>query len=113
MSHSEQHEGFASLRSKVTRRSVVRSLTLGATAGPLLLGTSKGTLGQTRESGEVVLDGLLITYFSAPVGSPTSSLWTFEKRYATTLRVTRVSDFPDTTFRAKVPEDDEGLIGFS
>jgi len=113
MSHSESNQSFASPRSRVTRRSFVRSIALGAAAGPLILGSSKGAPGQSRESGEVVLDGLLITYFSAPVGSPTSSQWTFEKRYATTVRITKVIEFPDETFSAKVPEDDERVIPFS
>lgn len=113
MSHSEKNQGFASPRSRVTRRSFVRSFALGAAAGPLLLGSSKAVFGNSRESGEVVLDGLLITYFSAPVGSPTPSRWTFEKRYATTMRITKVIEFPDATFRANVPEDEERVIPFS
>src|SRR5258708_9676832 len=92
----------------ISRRCFIRSAAFGTLGAALALG-SKDALAGTKESGEVVLDAIMITYFSAPLGTISSAYWTIEPSYTTTLRLGAIEQ-PDLLFKARVPEDEEGVL---
>jgi hypothetical protein len=92
----------------ISRRRFVQSAALG-TFGTVLGIGAKDVLAGTKESGEVLLDALMITYFSAPLGTISSAFWSIETSYATTLRLAAVEG-PDLLLKGRVTEDEEIVL---
>ena len=96
------------IRQAISRRRFIRSAAFGTLGTALAIG-AKDVLAGGKESGEVVLDALMITYFSAPLGTISSAFWTIETSYTTSLRLGAV-DRPDLLFKGRVTEDEERVL---
>ena len=96
------------IRQSISRRRFIRSAALGTLGTALAIG-AEDILAGGKESGEVVLDALMITYFSAPLGTTGSAFWTIETSYATSLRLEAV-ERPDLLFKGRVPEEQERVL---
>jgi len=96
------------IRQAISRRRFIRSAAFGTLGTALAIG-AKDVLAGGKESGEIVLDALMITYFSAPLGTTSSAFWTIETAYSTSLRL-GVVERPDLSFKARVSEDEERVL---
>ena len=96
------------IRQAISRRRFIRTAAFGTLGTALAIG-AEDVLAGNKESGEVVLDALMITYFSAPLGTTSSAFWTFETSYATSLRLGAV-DNPALVFKGRVVEDEERVL---
>jgi hypothetical protein len=73
-----------------------------------MLGGSKSASAAAKDSGEVTLDALLISYVSPPLGTFGASLWTPLTPYTTTLTLRSLAN-PDVSLRARVAPDQERI----
>ena len=96
------------IRQAISRRRFIRSASFGTLGTALALG-AKDVLAGGKESGEIVLDALMITYFSSPLGTTSSAFWTIETAYSASLRLGAL-ERPDLLFKARVPEDEEIVL---
>jgi hypothetical protein len=96
------------IRQAMSRRRFIRSAAFGA-LGTALAISADDVLAGVKESGEVVLDALMITYFSAPLGTTSSAFWTIETSYTTSLRLA-TDEPPDLVLKGRVSENDEGVL---
>jgi len=92
----------------VSRRHFIRSAAVGTLGTALAIG-AEDVLAGSKESGEIVLDALMITYFSAPLGTIGSASWTIETAYTTSLRLGAVAQ-PELLFKGSVPEDEQRVL---
>ena len=96
------------IRQAISRRRFIRSAAFGTLGTALAIG-AEDVLAGSKESGEVVLDALMITYFSAPLGTMSSAFWTIETSYTASLRLGAV-ERPDLSFKGRVGEDEERVL---
>src|SRR6266567_6131380 len=96
------------IRQAISRRRVIRSAAFGTFGTALTIG-AKDVLAGGKESGEIVLDALMITYFSAPLGTISSAFWTIETSYSTSLRLGAI-ERPDLLFKGRVLEDEQIVL---
>lgn len=97
-------------RTRTSRRSFIRNAAIGGTGAALMLGGSKNASAAAKDSGEVTLDALLISYVSPPLGTVGTSLWTPLTPYTTTLTVRSLAN-QDISLRARVAPDQESING--
>lgn len=97
-------------RTRLSRRSFIRNAAIGGTGAALMLGGSKNASAAAKDSGEVTLDALLISYVSPPLGTVGTSLWTPLTPYTTTLTVRSLAN-QDISLRARVAPDQESING--
>lgn len=72
----------------ISRRRFLRGAALGAAAAGAALAMGDGeALAQTEDTGDVTLDGLMLTYIASPLGSIGSASWTVQKSNTHTMRV--------------------------
>lgn len=73
----------------ISRRGFLRNAALGTAAAgaAFALGGVGEALAQTEDSGDVTVDGVMLTYVASPVGSIGSSTWTIAKSHANTMTV--------------------------
>ncbi|HEX5734027.1 MAG TPA: hypothetical protein VF131_14435 [Blastocatellia bacterium] len=95
--------------SLTSRRSFIRNAAVAAAGATIALGTAKTARAQSREEGEITLDAILITYFSATLGAIGSSSWALEGTYSTSLRLS-AHDNPDLSLRPKVVGNQERVF---
>ena len=91
-----------------SRRSFIRNAAAGVAGAAVGLSSANRVLGAIKDSGEVTLDGLLITYFSAPLGTDGSASYTFLTPYSTTLGFRSLAA-PDLTLIASVSDGDQRI----
>jgi hypothetical protein len=96
------------IRQAISRRGFIRSAAFGTLGTALAIG-AKDVLAGSKESGEIVLDALMMTYFSAPLGTTSSAFWTIETAYSTSMRLGAV-ERPDLLFKGRVPEDEQTVL---
>jgi hypothetical protein len=96
------------IRQAISRRRFIWSAAFGTLGTALAIG-AKDVLAGAKESGEIVLDALMITYFSAPLGTTSSAYWTIETAYSTSLRL-GVVERPDLLFKGRVLEDEQIVL---
>ncbi|HSO76471.1 MAG TPA: hypothetical protein VLU47_16685 [Blastocatellia bacterium] len=94
----------------MSRRSFIRNAAIGGTGAALMPGGSKNASAAAKDSGEVTLDALLISYVSPPLGTVGTSLWTPLTPYTTTLTVRSLAN-QDISLRARVAPDQESING--
>jgi hypothetical protein len=97
---------------RMPRRAFMRSATAGAAGLALSLGSAGRALAGVKDSGEVTLDALLITYFSPPLGTLSSAFYTFETAYTTTIGLRSLAN-PDITLKARISAGQERINGAS
>jgi hypothetical protein len=61
---------------------------------------------QSKGAGQITLDALLVSYFSAAIGSTGTPLWTFKGAYANTVRL-KLEELPDLVLKPRVDPDDK------
>ena len=93
---------------RLSRRSFIRNAAIGGTGAAFMLGISKSASAAAKDSGEVTLDALLISYVSPPLGTAGTSLWTPLTPYTTTLTLRSLAD-PDILLRARITPDQERI----
>jgi hypothetical protein len=72
----------------ISRRRFLRGAALGAAAAGAALALGEGeALAQTEDTGDVTVDGLMLTYIASPLGSIGSASWTVQKSNTHTMRV--------------------------
>ena len=96
------------IRGAISRRCFIRSAAVGTLGTALAIG-SEHALAGSKESGELVLDAIMITYFSAPLGTISSAYWTIGTSYTTSLRFAAI-ERPDLLFKGRVPEGEEAVL---
>jgi hypothetical protein len=72
--------GFAGGRRRFLRQAIAT-----AAGAPFVLSHVGDALAQGRDTGEVTLDALLVTYVAAPLGSPGSATMELTTRYESAL----------------------------
>jgi hypothetical protein len=90
----------------ISRRRFFRSAAAGVGGAAVTLSGIEAPSAQSRSVGRITLDALLISYFSASVGSTGRPLWTFSGAYANTLRF-KVEEFPDLALKPKPDPTDK------
>jgi hypothetical protein len=95
-----------------SRRTFIRNAAAGVAGATVVLSGADCALGAIKDSGEITLDGLLITYFSAPVGTDGSASYTFTTAYTTTISLRSLAN-PDVSLRASISEDEQRINGRS
>ena len=96
----------------LSRRAFVCGIAKGGAGGLLALTAAEGVLAGVKDSGEITLDGLLITYFSAPLGTGGSASYTFTTGYTATFSFRSVAS-PEISLRAMVSDGDQRINGRS
>ncbi|HEY6333855.1 MAG TPA: twin-arginine translocation signal domain-containing protein, partial [Blastocatellia bacterium] len=93
----------------ISRRNFLQSLAAGAAGAALtsqltskVLAAGPGVFGSGNETGEVVLDGLMITYFDLGGANP-SSFFTFGQNFSSTFSL-RLPKSPGIELTATVPD---------
>ena len=94
---------------RVSRRSFIRNAAAATAGATVALGTAKTAWAKFREEGEITLDAILLTYFSATPGAIGSSTWSLEGTYSTSLRLS-AHDNPDLSIRPKVVGNQERVF---
>ncbi|HXG65966.1 MAG TPA: carboxypeptidase-like regulatory domain-containing protein [Blastocatellia bacterium] len=102
--NAASHRGEEDVR--MPRRSFIHNAVVGVAGAPLLLAGAGGAPAGGGESGQITLDALLLTYFSAPLGALSSSSWTVTESYSTSFRLKALAD-TTLTLKASVPEGEE------
>jgi hypothetical protein len=95
-----------------SRRTFIRNAAAGVAGAAVALSGAEGVLAAIKDSGEVTLDGLLITYFSAPLGTSGSASYTFTTAYTATLGFVSLAN-PDISLRAGISDDQQRINGGS
>jgi hypothetical protein len=93
----------------VSRRSFIRNAAVATAGATLALGGAKTAWAKNSEVGEITLDAILITYFSATLGAIGSSSWSLEGTYSTSLRLS-AHDNPDLSLRPKILGNQAGVF---
>ena len=98
--------------SPITRRRFVREGIVGAAGAGLALQGAGSVFGQvaaeSRETGSITLDALLVTYFGRPIGTDGSVKYTFRPNYSITISF-RSTVSPNLELRANVSPDGRGV----
>jgi hypothetical protein len=92
----------------ISRRRFFRTAAAGVGGAAIGVGAAGELSAQSRSVGQITLDALLISYFSAAVGSTGRPLWTFSGAYSHTLRL-RLEEIPDLVFKPK-PDPSDKII---
>jgi hypothetical protein len=92
----------------VSRRRFWQAAAAGVGGAVIGLGGTGEVSAQETGVGQITLDALLISYFSAAVGSTGTPLWTFKGAYANTVRL-RVKELPDLVLKPK-PDPSDKII---
>ena len=92
----------------ITRRRFVRTAA-GAASAAVGLSSIHGVSAQPSSLGQITLDALLISYFSAAIGSTGIPLWSLSGSYANTIRI-KEEDPPEVTLRARPDPDDRFIF---
>src|SRR5262249_9067859 len=96
----------------IPRREFIRRVGIGTAGAAVSLSAgglgSEALAGRATEVGTITLDGIFITYFPAPLGTPGFATCDLLKNYSTTLGL-RIPDSPQVLFAAKVPAGQERL----
>jgi hypothetical protein len=95
-------------RELVSRRRFVRSIAIGAAGTGLAFAGGRSASAAGKDSGEVTLDAILISYVSAPIGATGSSSWTPQPPYTTTFSLRSLAN-PNISLRARIFADEEGI----
>jgi hypothetical protein len=91
----------------VSRRGFIRKAASGAAGASFALGGATRLLAGIKDSGEITLDGLMISYVDAPPTGENSL--TPQKAYAMTLGLRSLAN-PDISLRARVSPNQEELL---
>jgi len=95
-----------------SRRNFIHRAAAGVAGATLALSGAPGVLAATKDFGEITVDGLLITYFGAPLGTDGSASYRFTTAYTATLGFRSLAS-PDISLKAAISEDEQGINGSS
>ncbi|HXG92141.1 MAG TPA: hypothetical protein VNN73_07180 [Blastocatellia bacterium] len=73
-----------------------------------MISSNKNASAASKDSGEITLDAILISYVSAPLGTSSSAAWTPQPPYTTTLALRSLAN-PDLSLRARISADEERI----
>ena len=91
----------------LSRRNFIRNAAIGTVGTASMLG-AKSAFAATKDSGEVTLDALLISYVSPPLGTAGTSVWTPQTKYTTTVSLRSLAN-PDILLRSRITPDQERI----
>lgn len=97
--YAENVEKPEAKKDAISRRDFCRAAA-GAAGAAVAFGGAKEVLAQNSEQGEITLDALLISYFSASVGGTDVPRWMLKGNYANTIRL-NVVEAPDLVLKPK------------
>ena len=92
----------------ISRRRFFRTAAAGATGAAIGLSGLREVSAKNEVLGQVTLDALLISYFTASIGSTGIPLWSLGGNYANTVRL-RVEEAPDLVLKPQ-PDPNQKII---
>ncbi|HWC75957.1 MAG TPA: twin-arginine translocation signal domain-containing protein, partial [Blastocatellia bacterium] len=93
----------------ISRRRFFQTAAAGAAGAALGLNSVRQVSAQDESLGQITLDALLISYFSASIGSTGIPLWSLSGRYSNTIRI-RVQESPELVLKPKPTADDSFIF---
>lgn len=98
------------LRNRFTsRRNFLCGAATAASGLALTLGGADKVFAANKESGEIVLDAILVTYFGASVGATDVPVWSLKGEYSHTLGL-KLVEFPDVKLSPRITQPDNRII---
>lgn len=93
----------------ISRRGFLQNATAAASCLALTLGGTERIFAANREIGEVRLDAMLVTYFSASAGGTDVPSWSLKGEYSQTIRL-KLMEFPDAKLSPKITQQDNRIL---
>jgi hypothetical protein len=89
---SELLDSAPSLDTTHSRRRFIRNLTVGALGAGAVLADTRPALAADTETGEVTLDAIMLTYFSAPLATEARTFYEIGRAFTSTLKFELAGD---------------------
>lgn len=110
LSVHSQESNDTQLKTQLTsRRNFLRNAATTASGLALTAGGADRVLAGNKEQGEIVLDALLVTYFSASAGGTDVPKWSLKGDYSNTISL-KLAEFPDVRFTPQVTQQDNRIL---
>jgi hypothetical protein len=92
-----------------SRRNFLYGAATAASGLALTLGGADKVFAAKKESAEIVLDALLVTYFGASVGATDVPSWSLKGEYSNTVGL-KLMEFPDLRLSPRLTQPDNRII---